>query len=153
MFQPKTHDQIRRMFGLAARPAKEAGCSPKELLTSLALEVTSGKVGRISCLRFDEANAIIRRLGGEPLNPPGSRQISRRTVNYRRKKAGVQQIAQPEHLAMMYRLADGRNMTLDGLRKLSERMIKHFPPRTTAETNKIVEALKAMNARDRRRAA
>jgi hypothetical protein len=48
----------------------------------------------------------------------------------------------------MSNLARARCMTLEGLERLGRRMIKHWPPRTTSETNKIIEAIKAMDARD-----
>lgn len=145
---PKSHEQVRRMFGLASRPAEEAGWEPKEFIEDLASEVSGGLVERISRLSFDQANAIIRRLGGEPINPPGSG--SRRTANYRRHKAGIVQIATAAQMKLLYDLAAGRGITGAGLKNLCLRMIKKPSPRTTAEANKIIEAIKAMNARDAR---
>jgi hypothetical protein len=141
-FQPKTSKQIRAIFGLG----KKVYCT-KEDLEEMASDVTNGRVDRLSLLSFGEANAMIRRLGGEPF-PAMAALTPRRTVNYRRQQAGVQQIAQPQHLKLMRDLAAGRNMTDAGLQSMGLRMLKHWPPHTTDETNKIIEAIKAMNARD-----
>lgn len=147
----KTNEQIRRMFGLASRPAKEAGREPKEFLEDLAIDVSGGPVERLSCLTFGQANEIIRRLGGEPLNPPGSNGGPRRTVSYRRRAAGIVQIATAAQLRLLNDLAAGRGITDAGLKNLCSKMIKKPAPRTTLEANKIIEAIKAMNARDNRK--
>lgn len=144
----KTNEQIRRMFGLAKAPAEAAGWDPKEFLEDLASQISGGTVERLSLLNFDQANAVIRRLGGEPLNPPGSQLTSRRTVSYRRKKAGVVQIASAAQLRMLADLAAGRGITDTGLKNLCTKMIKKPVPRTSAEATKIIEAIKAMNKRD-----
>lgn len=146
--QPKTKEQMGRIFGLARKLGLEF--SDDEVRRSYAVTVSSGRVDKMSELSFDEANALIKNLGGDPLGPQASRLPSpRRTVNYHRQKAGVQQIAQQGHLEKMYELAEARHMTAEGLQNMGNRMLKHWPPRTTKETNKIIEALKAMNARDR----
>lgn len=142
-FQPKTYKQIKAIHGLAAK----LGCSEDDL-RDLAADVSAGRVERLSMVSFDEANVMIGRLGGEPFHSSGT---PRRTVNYHRQQAGVKQIAQRAHLDLMYTLAANRGMTIGGLTSLAERMIKHFPPHTTSETNKVIEALKAMDARDRRK--
>lgn len=151
-FKSKTHAQIRRMFGLGNR----LGCGKNDL-EELAWEVSNGRVGRLSGLSFDEANAMIVRLGGNPFpNSPPARGgvaavsadgvvgVPRRTVNYRRQKAGIPQIATTRHLNFMRDLAQKRGITEDGLERLCRRMIDKPRPRTTAETSKIIEALKAM---------
>lgn len=140
--QPKQNFQIRRIFGLA----KPLGCGEEDL-RELAAEVSGGRVERLSLVNFDEANAIIVRLGGEAFPPFG--RTPRRTVNYHRQQAGVHQIAQAGHLQLMDQLAAARGIGTEGLERLCRRMLKgNSRPRTTAETNKIVEALKAMNKRD-----
>jgi hypothetical protein len=48
----------------------------------------------------------------------------------------------------MLSLARRRNMSDEGLESLSLRIIKHYPPRTTSETSKVIEALKKMNQRE-----
>jgi hypothetical protein len=60
----------------------------------------------------------------------------------------VKQIAQTNHLQKMKDLAAGRGITDEGLKNLCRRMIGHPNPLTTSETNKVIEAIKAMNARD-----
>lgn len=147
----KTHDQVKRMFGLAAGPAHRTGQNPKTLLEDLAHEVSNGEVERISLLTFNQANAIIRRLGGDAVAAQPA--TPRRTINYHRKKNGVVQIATAEQITLLTRLAAGRGITDAGLKNLCMRMIKRPAPRTTIEANKIIEALKAMNARDRRTGA
>jgi hypothetical protein len=142
-FQPKTNKQLRAIFGLA----KNVNCG-KEDLEELASDVSNGRVDRLSMLSFGEANAMIHRLGGNAF--AGS--TPRRTVNYHRQQAGVQQIAQASHLQLMRDLAAKRGISDEGLERLCRRMLKHPAPRTTDETNKIVEALKAMIARDARKA-
>ncbi len=75
--------------------------------------------------------------------------VAPRTVQYHRQKFGVKRIAEPSQLDLMESLARQRGIGEDGLEKLCRRMLKGNPrPRTTSETNKIIEALKAMNARD-----
>ena len=137
----KSNQQVKCIFGLA----KKQGLDNEEL-HALVEEATRkgarpGKTS-IAALNFTEADAVIERLGGESF-------ASRRTVQYRRQKAGVPQIAQGSHLQLMYDLARRRNLSKDRLAHLAARMNVSFPPRTTADTNKLVEALKAMNRRDR----
>lgn len=147
IFQPKTKEQIGRIFGLAKKRGIELDGDTK---AGFAVTASAGRTDRFSLLSFDEANVIIKNLGGDPytIQPP------RRTVNYHRQQAGVQQIAQAAHLNLMRDLAAGRGISDEGLKNLCRRMLKgKDAPRTTADTNKIVEALKAMNARDRARAS
>lgn len=139
-FQPKTSSQIRAIFGLG-RTLKMTD----EDLKELAFDVTKERVDRLSQLSFDEANGMISRLGGDPFTKSYQ---PRRTLNYQRQQAGVKQIAQPQHLKLMNDLAEGRGITEDGLKNLCRRMLGHYRPITTDETNKVIEALKAMNARD-----
>ncbi len=135
----KTHAQLQRIFGLA----KPLGCT-KEDLENLAFELTNGRVERLSTLTFREANAMIERLGGSPLS-----QTPGRTLRHRRQKAGVPQIASHAQLEFLRKLAEARGITDDGFERLCRRMLRGQPrPRTTAEANKIIEAIKAMNRRD-----
>ena len=142
MIQPNTYKQLKAIFALAK--SRDFG---DEDLRSLAADVSAGRVERLSLLSFDEANRMIVHLGGEAMF---SSRTPRRTINFHRQQAGVKQIAQASHLDLMYTLAANRGMTITGLASLAERIIKHFPPRTTADTNKVIEGLKAMNARDRK---
>lgn len=131
----KTLQQTRAIFGLA----KHRGLNDDELRA--VVEEQTGQ-RHISALSRHGADKVIARLGGTPQTTP------RRTVQHRRKQAGVPQLATPSHLELMYSLARRRGMDDAGLESLALRVIKHFPPRTTSETNKVVEALKAMNRRD-----
>ncbi len=130
----KSLAQTRCIFGLA----KRRSLSDDEL-RSVVEEVTGQR--HISALSRHDADTVIIRLGGQPLTP-------RRTTQHHRKLAGVPAIASHAHLDLMHSLARRRNMSEEGLAELSQRVIKHCPPRTTAETNKVIEALKAMNRRE-----
>jgi hypothetical protein len=143
-FTPKTTAQLRAIFGLG----RKRRCTDEDL-RELAYDVTSGRIERLSQLSFDEANSMITRLGGDAFT---TSRVPRRTVNYHRQQAGVKQIAQSAHLHKMQELADGRGITEEGLKNLCRRMLGHYRPLTTSETNKIIEALKAMNARDAKKA-
>lgn len=139
MHTPKSNAQLGRIFGLA----KPLNCT-KEDLEDLAFEITNGRVERLSLLSFDEANAMIERLGGSPLS-----QTPGRTLRHRRQKAGIVQIASHAQIAMLRKIAEKRGITEEGLERLCRRMLRGQPrPRTTAEANKIIEAIKAMNRRD-----
>ena len=101
---------------------------------------------RLSELTFDEANTLIVRLGGEAFPAPGH--VAKRTENYRKQKANVKTLVTGRQLRMMKDLADKRNMSQIGLASLCMRIIKRSAPTTTAQCNKVIEALKSMNARD-----
>ncbi len=131
---PKTLAQVQRIFGLArGRDLDEAA------LHDLVEEAT-GKTS-IRLLNLTEADAVIVRLGGEPL-------AARRTVQHRRAKAGVNQIVSQAQLQLIADLASQRRWTADTLREFCLKLCKHFPLRTTADANKVIEALKSMNKRE-----
>ncbi len=142
--QPKKHFQIQRLFGLARTPADAAGIPVKEFLEEIAFSVTR-KPKRLSELTFAEANDMIVRLGGTAFAKYGH---SKRSENLRKQAAGIKSIETPKHLYFIDELARLRNMTPEGLERMGTRMLKHWPPRTTEDGNKIIEALKAMNKRD-----
>jgi hypothetical protein len=135
--QPKSTAQVRCIFGLARKNGLD-----DDLLHDTVMSVTK-RTNRISQLTSLEADRVIEHLKGPDYKPR-----SRRTVLHHRKRAGVQQVAQPSHLGLMESIARQRGMSGEGLQKLAERIIKHYPPRTTSETNKVIEALKAMRQRD-----
>ena len=130
----KTPAQLRTIFALS----KNRGLNDDEL-RSIVEEQTGSR--SISGLSRNDAEKVIGRLGGRSVTP-------RRTVQHRRRKAGVPQIASPAHLDLMRSLARQRDMSDAGLEQLSRRQCGHYPPRTTSETNSVVEALKAMNKRE-----
>jgi hypothetical protein len=132
----KSPSQVRCMFGLA----KSLGLD-NDLLHEVVETVTGKK--SIKLLTVVEANRVNAHLQSK-----AEKQTPRRTVQHRRQRASINQVAQPAHIELMRGLARTRNMSDEGLEQLSTRIIKHYPPRTTAETNKVIEALKAMNRRD-----
>ncbi len=138
---PKTTDQLRAIFGLGKGLGMDKGD-----LEILAYSLTDHQIERLSLLSFDQANAMIVHLGGEAF--PGQGHVAARTANYRKQKAGVKSIETGRHLKLIRDLAAKRNMSEAGLASLCMRIIKKKAPVTTAQGNKIVEALKAMNARD-----
>lgn len=131
----KTVSQVRAIFGLA----KTRGLNDDELRAVVEEQTGSRSISGLS--RYD-AEKVINRLNGTAPEP------ARRTVQHRRRQAGVPQIASPAHLDLMRSLARRRNMSDEGLEQLSRRQCGHYPPRTTSETNSVVEALKAMNKRE-----
>jgi hypothetical protein len=133
----KTLAQTRAIFGLA----KGRGLSDDEL-RGVVEEVTGQR--SISALTRHQAENVIIRLGGT-INTP------RRTIQFRRQQSGVKQIASPAHLELMRSLATRRGMNEETLAALSNRIVKHYPPRTTSDTNKVIEALKAMSRREQQR--
>lgn len=155
----KTNAQIRRMFGLAAPKAKLAGHETKDFIEAQVHAVTLSKKDRISELTFDEANDVIVALGGDPIRlfvgapARASRSgvtfgTSKRTENYRKQAAGIKTIETDAHLKKIHELAAVRGMSDEGLQSLAGRMNTPWPPQTTEQGNRIVEALKAMNKRD-----
>lgn len=138
--QPKIAAQIRRMFALAKGPAEHAWMPVKEYLENLA-----GK--RLSMLSFDEANTIIAKLGGDPVS---RKFVPRRTRNYHNQQAGIKTIATAAHLQKLDDLWQMfPHRTDSGLTAICQRTIKRDRPRTADECNKIVEAVKSMNKRER----
>lgn len=135
----RTKRQNSIMFGLAAK----AGVSHDDLRDWTA-EITNGRTEHTSKLYQHECNEIIDRLK-KFVQPE---EVSPRTVSYRRRKAGVEQIVTAEHLQKMSELwfkVEGR--TPSGLESLTLRIIKIERPRTTKECNKVIEAIKSMNTR------
>jgi hypothetical protein len=137
----RTKQQNSRMFGLASK----CGLSHDDL-RDYAAEVSNGRTDHTSELYTNEAQTIIKRLESI-VNP---KPVSRRTVNYRRQQAGIQQIATQKHLKLMNDLAAKRKLSEEGLSDLSARVNDgNREPRTTKEVNRVVEALKDMIRRDR----
>lgn len=139
----RTKQQNSRMFGLAAK----IGLSHEDL-RDYAADVSDGRTEHTSKLYINEAKEVIHRL--EQLLPEN--QVSRRTVNYRRQKTGVPQIVTPQHIKLMNDLwFKFSYRTASGLESICLKTIKVEKPRTTAECNKIIEAIKDMNRRERKR--
>ena len=138
--QLKTPGQVRAIFGLA----KQRGLDEDEL-RALVEEVTKRKVpaGRtgVATLNLTQADALIVKLGGRSL-------AARRTIQQRHKNAGVQQLAGPNQLEYMRRLATARGWSEETLADFCFRQCRHNTPRTTRQANQVIEALKSMNRRD-----
>ncbi len=136
----RTKAQNSLMFGLAAK----AGVSHDDL-REWTSEITNGRTDHTSELYYGEAVEIIDRLQ-KFVNPD---ETPRRTVNYRKQKTGVKTIetqAQLKKINDLWFAIPGR--TASGLESICLRTIKIEKPRTTKEGNKIVEAIKSMNARE-----
>lgn len=145
MSAPKTTEQLRAIFGLGRKVHMA-----DEDLRDLAEDVTNGRTRSLRELTFVEANAMIVRLGGEafPVSPSSGRPTPRRTVNHRRQKAGVVTMVSPAALAKLDALAAERGMSPSGLERMCLRMLHTKRPTTALGCSKVIEALKAMNARD-----
>lgn len=138
--QPKTTEQLRVIFGLGNGRGLD-----KDALTQILIDRTGGKVERLSLMSFDQANEMIKHLGGDPIGSASG--VPTRTKNYHRQKAGVVQLVTVQQLSKIGQLAKQRNMSTEGLESLCMKVIKKKRPTTTKEANKVTEALKAMIAR------
>lgn len=132
----KTTGQVRAIFGAA----KERGFDDEKLRD--IVESVTKRTRHISQLTHAEADLVIQRLKADSFVP-------RRTLQWRRKKAGVSQLVQETQLKLIADLATQRNWSADSLTQFCQRMIKRDRPVTTAQANTIIEALKSMNRRDK----
>ncbi len=116
----------------------------------MVADITDGRTESTREMSFVEANVMITRLGGNAFANTGEPARPRRTDNYHRQKAGVQQLATSTHIDLMRTRARKRGITEDGLGDLSARVNRgNRTPRTSKEVSRVIEAIKAMNARDR----
>lgn len=136
----RTKSQNSRMHGLAS----QCGLSHDDL-REYADEISGGRTDHTSELYTTEADAIIHRLESVAKPKPASP----RTVQYRRQKVGVKRIVSPLQTGLIEKLIHGRGISAEGERALCLRIIKKNEPLTTSDANKIIEALKAMNTRDK----
>lgn len=142
---PKTPAQHRRIFGLA----HERGLDLAELHTLAEEETGEASIRKLD---FEQANKLIVRLGGDAISAHGygwcdAKGTPRRTVQDRRKRAGVVRVVSPAQLDLLADLASRRGISVEGLKSLFTHMRVPYPPRTTKDANKVIEALKAMNKR------
>lgn len=145
--------QNRRLFGVAGR----LGLTHEDL-RDIAFEATNGRTEHTSKLYAAEADAIIRSLESKLPESERRRRARKspplRTVQYHRQKAGVPVIATATHIDFMNRLRRKRGISESGLEDLSERVNGgKRKPKTAAEVNRVIEALKAMIRRDAKPAA
>lgn len=139
MPKPRTLQQNRAIHSLLNKKAVDA-----ELKAEMVTRLTKGRTSHTSAMYFHEANALITELGGEAVD------ASLRTKQLHRQKAGIVQLMTTDQALLLTELALtrwGANAE-QGLQSLSQRMLKKPKPRTTSEANKLIEAIKAMNARD-----
>lgn len=117
----------------------------------MVFDITNGRTESSGEMSFDEANVMIRRLGGRAFDAPNQFR-SRRTENYHKQKAGIQTIPTSTHVDLMRSRAHRRGITPDGLGDLSARVNggnRH--PKTSKEVSRVIEAIKAMDARDKKK--
>jgi hypothetical protein len=133
--KPKTTGQVRAIHAEAAK----RGIDP-DTLRDIVADVTR-RTRSIKELTYIEAQRVIQRLKGSAFVPL-------RTLQYRRQKAGVPQLVTAEQLTLIAELASQRKLTVEGLSRLCKRACKREVPRSTADANKVIEALKSMNRRD-----
>lgn len=114
----------------------------------MVFDVTNGRTEHSSEMSFDECNAMIERLGGTPF---WSKQ-NRHTQYFPKNVIGIISPQAKE------KIAEERNKRpqlagVEAWHRFCQRTIKKNEPRTVTDGQKIIEALKAMNRRDERRAA
>lgn len=140
MPKPRTLAQNRVIHSLLGSKAIDA-----ELKAEMVTRITKGRTSHTSEMYFHEANTLITELGGTALD------ASLRTQQHHRQKAGVVQLITIEQYDLLRDLAGKRwgvGTWFQPLQALCRRMLRKDAPRTTVEANKIIEAIKAMNARD-----
>ncbi len=99
---------------------------------------------RLSRMSDPQANRLIARLGGKESLPA---QPSRRTVQHVRQINGVVQTKTAAHLIKLNNLARQCGLDEAGQRAFCLKQIGVQEPRTTKETNRVIEPLKAMYKR------
>jgi hypothetical protein len=142
MPKPRTLQQNRAIHSLLNSKAIDA-----DLKAEMVTRITKGRTSHTSEMYFSEANALITELGGDALD------ASRRTQQAHRQKAGVLQMMTADQRTLLEDLASKRwgAEWATPCANLCRRMLNGRPiPRTTKDANKVIEAIKAMNARDAR---
>lgn len=139
--RPHTSGHLRAIYALGRKRGLHNDELHDFVLGRLAQNSTARHTGSFKDLTFAEAEASIAALKGKDFIP-------RRTLQYRRQRAGIQQMITAEHKQLIAALATERNWTPQTLVNFCERQCGHHPLRTTKDANKVIEALKAMNKRD-----
>lgn len=139
MPKPRTLAQNRAIHSLLGKTKIDA-----ELKGQMVARITNYRTTHTSEMYFHEANTLIVELGGT------AQSSSLRTQQHHRQQAGVVQIITPEQNELLTDLARKRwGVEYEvPLKRLALRVIKKLRPSTTIEANKVIEAIKAMNARD-----
>lgn len=138
-----TTKQRKSIFGLAKKVGMNAETLALAVSRITGNPVQEGHTG-IAAMGFDDANKLIRELGGTE-----HRHESKRTAQHRRRKAGIKAIATKRQLNYINFLAGERGWSDEALAAFCQRQIKKTSPTTTKEANAVIEALKAMAARPR----
>jgi hypothetical protein len=139
--RPKSKGHLRAIYGLGREKRMDNDELHQFVLSRLPLNSAARKSGSFADLTFAEAQRAIAALKGNDFVPL-------RTLQYRRQKAGIKQMVQKSQLDLIVELATQRNWTADTLEGFCLTVCKHKKPRTTADANKVIEGLKAMNRRD-----
>jgi len=132
--RPKSANQVRAIFAEGRRRGLD-----HEALGDMAESVTR-RTRHLSELTHTEAEALLRKLKGQGFVPL-------RTLQYRRRKQGIEQLVQQSQLDLIAALASQREWSAETLLKFCKRQCGHTTPRTTRQANKVIEGLKAMNLR------
>jgi hypothetical protein len=141
----KTNNQVHAIWGLAR--AKKVDSDTLHAL----VERETGKTS-IRALSKQEADKVIEALGGTALTRP--RGQSKRSQQYRRKRAGIVTIANDAQKAMITNLAkqlwgDKAETALAAF-CASPKVLNKPAPQTSAEASRLIETLKAKRAREER---
>ena len=115
----------------------------------LVFNLTNGRTETSAEMTTQEADELIKALGGVP--PVRSR----RTQQRRNKAAGVIGLITPAQTATLNALAEARWGTdyTKPLAALCQRMHRRNAPHTSKQAQSLIEAIKAMQARDAKTAA
>ncbi len=105
------------------------------------VESTTRRTRSVRELTRSEADAVLQKLKANQFIPL-------RTLQYRRRKQGVKQLASKAQLKLIAELASQRGWTPEGLASFCKKVCGHATPRTTEEAGKVTEGLKAMNRRE-----
>ena len=139
----RTKIQNAKMHGIAAKLG-----IPHEDLGDFAFEYSDGRTEHTSELYVAEMDKLIQRLEYLLAQKTGET-TPLRTVNYRRAKTNVVSIDTPRQDKFLRALwFHYPHRTADGLQKLCLNTIKTAAPKTTKEFQKMIEAVKSMNARE-----
>lgn len=133
--QPKSSGQLRAIFAEARKHGLD-----HEALREMAESITR-RTRQLRELTHAEAESLLRQLRGRDF-------VSLRTIQYRRQQGGIEQVVRPGQIKLIAKLASQRAWSSEALLKFCQRQCGFSRPRTTAQANKIIEALKSMNKRD-----
>lgn len=136
----KTAGQNRAIFGAATAAGLDIDLV-RDIVESITSETRKEPSRSISGLSYAEAERVIARVKGKSFVPT-------RTLQDRRRKAGVKQLVQQSQLDLIAELASQRHWPALTLGHFCFKVCKRAKPLTTGEANKVIEALKAMNKRE-----